>query len=1211
MSGARLTDQQRSAAHRGRGDACVLAGAGSGKTTVLTERFATLVRDEGVPARRIAALTFTEKAAGEMRERIARTFASSADPRLLAALPDVEFAPITTIHAFGARLLREHAVEAGVDPAFTLFDETEARLCLEDAWIDVERRLRRTHDPALLVLRRLGGEEGWRDLLGLLDRVRGQGLDPRGISWRREGADAATLLVDARRHLEDLDAQVAAAAKVKDAERAKYVEARALLPDLSGVAVGPDLLRLLDPLARATASRLLPAPRGADATLLRDALHVAVKAVVAALLDEVGQRELEAPLRHLLSETGAAYAERKRALGALDFTDLEVETIGLLRSLADRGRFLEGGPLRLLVDEFQDTNPLQAELLSLLRRPPGGAPVDLFAVGDPKQSIFHFRRADVGVMRAEWTRVGAEGQTELSESFRSRPELVAFHGALFHRLFADGAAGVAPQALVAKATFHASEPLLPEILTIDAGRAKVVDRREAEARAVARRIRAWVEEGALRTKVEKGGDGRPARPRSLRYDDVALLLRARTHVKTYEHALLEAGIPFHVGRGKGFYDTEEIADLVHLLRVVHDPLDGFAVAAWLTSPAVGGTDEDLLAAFGGDARPGAAGAGAFARLAALPRTARACARVVGLRRVAAAGSLEDLLREALAASDAIPVALLQDGGARRARNLEKALAIARRLDADGGHGLSDFLRRLNDLKDREIDEPEAAAGPADEGVAVLTVHASKGLEWPCVVLADTGSGTRRGGARAFQLDVQGRFGWQVIDPLEGTPGRGAGLKAIDDEEKHAEKEESLRLLYVALTRAEERLLVTSSVYGANGDGEPMRLGGWAKAIRSTMTVPFLPGTREAAIDGAPCRVTVEVAGPADDAQGTTGAPPNDRRSAFRRHGAAVLDGAGLAPTAEELAAAHQRLAAVREPLETLGRTPFVVTISDLLRFAASPSRFHRERIVGVGDAASGAPPISREIDDPASSDAPEEDDARTRAGLAAERWDEGREVLHGVDRAALGRAVHLAIERVVPGAPDLPALVREAVADEHPYGASPAVQAAALAMVRRFLDAPVGLRFVEALAAGRDVRREVAFHARIRFPAKATVAGFDALLVKGSIDLWMPEADGIVRILDHKTNAPGARFRDAPSLGAHYATQLRLYALAAERVLGRDVAGASLLLLDPAWGAMGVPVELEVDVGGDALADTRELCRAYATAALQDRWPARWEDLLA
>jgi ATP-dependent exoDNAse (exonuclease V) beta subunit len=159
-----------------------------------------------------------------------------------------------------------------------------------------------------------------------------------------------------------------------------------------------------------------------------------------------------------------------------------------------------------------------------------------------------------------------------------------------------------------------------------------------------------------------------------------------------------------------------------------------------------------------------------------------------------------------------------------------------------------------------------------------------------------------------------------------------------------------------------------------------------------------------------------------------------------------------------------------------------------------------------------------------------------------------------------------------------------------------AARVAAHAMVGRFLGSATGAAFRDALARGRDVRREVAFHARIRFPDGAEVGGFDSLLVKGSIDLWLPDGEGRVRILDHKTNAPRPGARDAAVLVAHYAPQLRLYALAAERVLGAEVAGASLLLLDPAWQESGVPVEAPVDVSGPALEETRRLVHAYARA---------------
>jgi ATP-dependent exoDNAse (exonuclease V) beta subunit len=160
-------------------------------------------------------------------------------------------------------------------------------------------------------------------------------------------------------------------------------------------------------------------------------------------------------------------------------------------------------------------------------------------------------------------------------------------------------------------------------------------------------------------------------------------------------------------------------------------------------------------------------------------------------------------------------------------------------------------------------------------------------------------------------------------------------------------------------------------------------------------------------------------------------------------------------------------------------------------------------------------------------------------------------------------------------------------------------------MVRRFLASATADDLFRAMSEGRDVRREVAFHARVAFPRREEVAGFDSILVKGTIDLWLPGPGGL-RILDHKTNSPRGRLRTTADLARHYGPQLRLYALAAERVLGRDVAGAGLLLLDPAWAA---PVELDVDVSGDALLETRRLCRAYALSMLEGRFPVRWEDL--
>jgi len=161
--------------------------------------------------------------------------------------------------------------------------------------------------------------------------------------------------------------------------------------------------------------------------------------------------------------------------------------------------------------------------------------------------------------------------------------------------------------------------------------------------------------------------------------------------------------------------------------------------------------------------------------------------------------------------------------------------------------------------------------------------------------------------------------------------------------------------------------------------------------------------------------------------------------------------------------------------------------------------------------------------------------------------------------------------------------------------------------VARFTRSPTGRRVARAIEAGDDVRREMTFHARIRFPAGVEVGPFDALLVRGSIDLWLPEADGIW-IVDHKTNPRTNRLDTPEAVARHYDVQLRLYALAAERVLGEDVAGARVLLVDPTWGEEAV--EVAVDVSGPRLEDARRLCQAYATAELEDRWPESWRDFL-
>jgi hypothetical protein len=286
----------------------------------------------------------------------------------------------------------------------------------------------------------------------------------------------------------------------------------------------------------------------------------------------------------------------------------------------------------------------------------------------------------------------------------------------------------------------------------------------------------------------------------------------------------------------------------------------------------------------------------------------------------------------------------------------------------------------------------------------------------------------------------------------------------------------------------------------------------------------------------------------------------------------------------------------------LGHTRFVVSVSDLLAFAESPQRYYVERVLLAGVRAAGTAVWDAPPDDVAGDgdDAPD-------AGRRLERleaWDEPRDT-GSQARAAIGRAAHAAIAALGPDDDAVPAGALEAAVLEE--GGDAAFAEVVRTLVQRFAASPTGARMRAALAAGADVRREVALHARIRFPGGEPVGGLDSLLVKGSIDLWLPDEDGVL-LVDHKTNLRGARFAAPEDLAAHYAWQLRLYALAAERVLGADVGGAHLLLLDPSWGPAAL--EVPIDVSGGRLEETRRLCRAFAVAELEGRYPADWRTLL-
>ncbi len=1163
MSRPPLSEKQAAAVLRPPTDACVTAGAGSGKTRVLAERFVHMVRENGFGVRDLAALTFTEKAAEEMRGRIAEYFEDAGEE---AARAEVEFASISTIHAFCAKLLRLHAVEAGVDPSFQVLDAGESALLIDDAAALAENELEERNPDALLGYHALPRYKQRDECIKLLGLLRGSGIEPERIEWRPADIDVETAKAATLSAIEEFAAcenevHREHVARFRDVlDRCRSLET---LDIDEGVDVAAFATWQLHDVVGDLTKMFKP---GGGFTKARNALKDALEVLGGVHLDVWGRASVLPALREMLATIDRTYAELKRERSALDFTDLELETVRLLDRLAQDGRALDLAPGALLVDEYQDTNPLQARILERLR-----ATASQFSVGDPKQSIYRFRRADVGVILDERERVGDEGCHGLDASYRAHPMLVQGVNALNEALFRDGAAGVPYEPLVAMGTFRDTDEVPLEVTFIDIGKGGSAEQaRMAEAEWIAQHIEEFVARGVPRTKADV--------ERPFGYGDIAVLFRARTQIDIYEAALSRRGIPYVTMQGAGYLDTDEIGDLLHVLRVVHDPSDEHALACVATGPALGAEDDDLLRWFGHE------GERAWDRmLADASRGGRYAANITALDRLradAVAGSLANTVEGALRSLGLLEVALVERGGERRAANLRKSVGIARRLDASGRRGLGDLLRHLFALREREMAEPEAAIGARDADVVRLTtVHGAKGLEFPLVILADAGRAIGSNRRPPLLHDGDGRIAARMQDPVEGAGRRSGGYQLLEQEESRLDDREQQRVLYVATTRAEERLVISAWCKGATGKPpRPSSAVGWAKQIWRLLQSDFAPGERLARLGEATVRLRIVPAATVEPGAGQV-EPRSD-----------------LLPTDEDRAWAATKLAEAEVETCPLGDTRYVVSVSELLAFAADPSRYYAENVLLEEHVYEDALPDL---------DAMGEAGAETRGHERVERLDRWDEPGETVDRAALGRVVHAVLEHV-PGA-TVDDVLRGALREEYPAGTPDGVEAQARGMIRRYLDADVGRAVAASLDRKGRVRREVAFHTRIRFPGDVRVATFDSLLVKGTLDLWHVREDG-VWVVDYKTNRKSKRFPTPESLADYYAWQLRLYALAAERLLGEDVAGASLLLLDDSWG--DDVLEVPIDVSGTRLEETRRLCEAFARAELEGRYPSDWRDLL-
>ena len=1170
----------------------LMAGAGTGKTYSLITLCLHLLagaRHAGngpLDPSRLCLVTFTDKAASEMRARLRRRIDAlvhgQADHDLIASYAALGQTPhpqkfwrkvrdglggasIGTFHGLCVQLVRRAPADCGINPAFELLDERAASDLLSDTVERVVLGALEREETAVVDLCReydfaggyTGGLVTW--LGRIWGRIREEGLDPRLVATGDEPRARAAF----EQQILETRKTVGLARSPKTEDKTRYA-----LAALDGMTVenAHERTRLHD-LEETYKSSSSPA-------------LTPTKKAIQALRSAYGAWRVapyEQTVRSLLVQLQTAYARALEKKGALDFTGLLVTARDLLRDHPDFRREAQQRFGALLVDEFQDTNRLQLELVMLLSEQRAGAraaltpafaadlgdeilklplePAFLCAVGDPKQSIYEFRGADVSVFERLAHHIVDEGggRAFLTQSRRATPALVDFFNGAFARVMpelqparpwdiaftahdrltshrvdpgatqAESRSTVHPESSRGKAEPNGFLPPSVTRLTspLDRTKLKVDEWREADAPAIARYV-AWLLRGSG-TIVHP----RDEAPRPIRGGDIALLFRRFTHVELYRQALAQQSVPHRVVRGRGFFGAQEVIDLAALLGVVADPSDAVSLAAVLRSPLVGLTDGALIA-LGAEKglRP--------RQVLEHPELDSALLAPTEKERMASFRRVWNQLRgerDRLGLRSLLKVALEQTGyrthiaaapfGEQALANLDKLLELAAARDAKG-LGCASFARELLVLS--ETVPLEAQGEVVDDGdreaVTICTVHQAKGLEWPVVVLPELFA-KRPPDTDALRFD---RDQGLSLRPPDADDGR---LKSerhtrLGDERESRSKAEQRRLFYVAMTRARDHVV----------------LG---------LAVPKDPDFAELALDAvspAPTLLDPAAATPAQnphveevDAATLTVPPPP----------AALLTPADADAQVQAIVDRVLHAPSPRPKMASL-------SVSHLQDFVLCPRRYRFAHLVGLAE---------RPIAFTWSAEPVENDDP-------------------SVDPRLRGIAAHKLLELTPLEAVGTPKLHDRLLDIARLEALLP--QQGVVEWVERFWATKFGMQLKAAGAA--RVHRELPFMLRLD-----DGQGF-SLMLRGQIDLLVEQSDGSAQVVDYKTAT-----KPAEGL-APYAFQLGCYALAAAKFVKAGTAvhtGISFLRdEDPSPLFQTAPAGLEATLAGQA--------KALVQAQLDGKW---------
>ena len=1214
----KFTEQQATAIETRGVSIALSAGAGCGKTFVLTQRFLKGLEpgSDSTELHSLVAITFTDKAAREMRDRIR----SACNQRLqqcesdevehwLAILRGLDSARVSTIHSFCTSLLRSQAVEAGLDPRFAVLEPALADTLLRNTAKETLHKLLEQDDADAAAFVLQFGLERSRELLRSLAQQRfqidfatfdAQTPEVLAATWRSqwEGEFVPKLIAEFRTapstlHTFELLRENETTAPAMKERRLALLEW--LEPNTPWKLVGPSLEVIVEN-ARVQGSTAKHWPSADAYEAVKNGL-TEVREAAKKLLDLLPINEDDLQLAaefscralRLARHTSQACETAKQSQGLLDFDDLLLKARDLLRSQPEVRQRVSAGIRLLMVDEFQDTDPVQAEVVRMLC---GEALTRgrLFLVGDAKQSIYRFRRADPGVFAKLREEIPKPGRLPLTVNFRSQPAVLNFVNHLFASAMGETYESLSPFESVQRsptptieflfATFDADgadtkQPLSGGHESPGSSTAAVINRADAknpgahaprsevddsptkasaaelrsrEADWIARRCSELLSDPTPRIRM-KDASGQTALRRA-ESGDIVILFRALSNVQEYETALRHYGLDYYLVGGKAFFAQQEVFDLLNLCRYLDDADDLIGLVGILRSPFFNLTDDAIQAISssiptlflsGGRESPGSA---VSADVAIGPRNrgtpvSRSESSIPSFlpdeqqRRISFA---RDVLTELRSIKDRMPLSklltravertgydaalLTEHLGSRKVANLRKLIEMAREFDQGELFTLKDFVERLQTSVLEETDEEFATTLPETGNVIrLMSIHQAKGLEFPVVIVADI---DRKGPPRGRSAVLHPEFGALLKLPDQfGESHENLGLKMFGLLEKEADAEETIRLFYVACTRAADYLILSAGI-----EPDAKRNSPWLELVESRFDL-------------------------------RTGLPKTD---AFLGSSAASTAGRDTIPDI----LAHKKPPAAKPAAREAERQVPLAELSDLILFAepteppASARKWPRD--------ASDLPPISvsrlEEIDAQLQSDSRPKIVAEASRLRSYEQFPSTETGRLNHDEAtpidpdqatSLGTLVHAVLEQIDFNQPDNWPTLLEGIARTGKDRVGDDALSSAREMLSNFFVSPLA----QELASAKSLHREVEFALLVPSPTSG-----EGTRVVGKIDLLYEDTQGGCHILDYKTNDIAEETPDEQLL-ATYELQLGVYAHAVEQWFGEPPCEVSLVMLRP------------------------------------------------